>query len=133
MDYEPLGMGRDAFHRVQFFSSQVADAVERVPTRFMESLLFILKRIGLMNLWWRRRVLSPLTKVARRGLRASTRFMFMGRAGAKESRLFALISVDPRFLIRGVLSSIRSAALCIGRAKWPRSTKNIFSLCHVVT
>ena len=48
------------------------------PSRFMESLLFFLKRIGPMNLWWRRRVLSPLTKVARRELRASTRFRFMG-------------------------------------------------------
>ena len=61
-----------------FLKCKFSDAVERVPTEFVESLLFFLKRIGPMNLWWRRRVLSPLTKVARRGLRASTRFMFMG-------------------------------------------------------
>ena len=28
-------LGRDAFHRVRFLDPQVADAVERVPTRFM--------------------------------------------------------------------------------------------------
>ena len=30
LDHEPLG--RDAFHRVRFFASQVLDAVKRVPT-----------------------------------------------------------------------------------------------------
>ena len=27
-------LGRDAFHRVRFFVSQVADAVERIPTQW---------------------------------------------------------------------------------------------------
>ena len=27
-------LGRDAFHRVRFFASQVSDAVERVPTQW---------------------------------------------------------------------------------------------------
>ena len=38
--------GGDAFHGVRFLINEMTDAVERVPTQFIESLQFRWKRIG---------------------------------------------------------------------------------------